>query len=664
MPAPNASFSFPLPFDPLRILYGIRQRWYWFLVLPAILAVAGYLFGSTLAENRYSVSLQLIKNEVSASIQMSDAGQAFQPRDLTDDTLLATTYSNEVLRRTGERLTPTRSPGAVKGMVQINKQRNTSLFYLTAHSRLSAQDAVTTVTIWAEEIIRFTDNLQREDARVMQRFLSEQQTNLQRMLADTNNAIMAFARDQQFVDVESQTEAAIRSLEDVRMQLFNARLELEARTVQIGRYREELRAQSPVAADLRTKREELTFLRGRYTDNNPLVQEKLFEIRHLEELERQVTSAPMEDLKQFTGSPLGNNLYLEILALENERITLEKRITSMEDLLQRRAAEFTDLPAKSLALGELRSQREQLLNALALIEGRRKEAAFFEHNAPGYWRVFQKPEITEVRHSSQNVKAFILGGGGAVAGVFIALFFALIWEYSQPGLRSILEAALVTCTRPLFTFEQPPTSGASWWSSKLFRFPPGFHNHNRMKAFWLTQSLRLRENSLPGALFIVTSSCAHEPSFWRKLLDTIHADGEQVIFYDLQDEAHSQLQTLHSHPAIKEWRTTAGGDHGSGKELVVVRMEQLAHGRHVEWLRSFGPYFWINAPSEAQRVHVRETTGLIRDILGPSAGLIVVDASPGRTVPRALAALETVLLQLHNKPKPVAAMPGTDRPGS
>jgi hypothetical protein len=40
----------------------------------------------------------------------------------------------------------------------------------------------------------------------------------------------------------------------------------------------------------------------------------------------------------------------------------------------------------------------------------------------------------------------------------------------------------------------------------------------------------------------------------------------------------------------------------------------------------------------------------VRDVIGPPAGLIVIDQSSGRTVPRTLASLETMLLQLQSKP--------------
>jgi uncharacterized protein involved in exopolysaccharide biosynthesis len=646
---PPASFSFPLPFDPLRLLYGIRERWYWFLLLPLALGAIGYFAGTWMAENRYSVSLQLIKNEVPTTLQMSEAGQSFRPRDLSDDTLLATTYSTDVLRRTGERLVPRRPPAAVKSMVQIDKQRNTSLFYLTAHSRVGADDAVTTVATWADEIIRFTDNLQRQEARVMQQFLGEQYNNLQRQLAANNRAILDFSREHQFIDVEAQTEVAIRSLEDIRLQLLYAVLQRDSLTIQIQRYRDELRVQSPLAADLRKKREELTYLRGRYTDINPMVQEKLFEITYIEQQIAEAATSNLDDLKQFTGSELGNNLYLEILALENERVATIQRIAGMEELLATRTAAFSDLPEKSLGLSELRSRRDQLLTAIALIDGRRREAAFYETNAPGYWRIFQNPSANEVHYSSQNMKAVLLALAGGVSGLFLALFLAAIWEYSQPGLRTVLEAALVTRTRPVLRFSLPPRDGYSWWCQKLFPHDPGRYNAQRLHAFWIVQSLRLRDASLPGLLFVVTGPCSRELLFWESLLQAVSSDGQQVVFFDLEQGGGDALSSLRTNPAICAWHSAPHTLEPHTPALAVVRVDQLTHGRHVAWLKSFGPYFWLSAPNEADRHQTRELTGLVHAVLGPAAGLIVIDQSSGRTIARTLATLESMTLQFQSK---------------
>ena len=72
---------------------------------------------------------------------------------------------------------------------------------------------------------------------------------------------------------------------------------------------------------------------------------------------------------------------------------LESRVIEQEALV-------ADIPEKALRLSELKSRRTLLIDAQALLDSRRKEASFYETRAPGYWRVFQKPNPNEVAHSS------------------------------------------------------------------------------------------------------------------------------------------------------------------------------------------------------------------------------------------------------------------------
>ena len=294
-------------------------------------------------------------------------------------------------------------------------------------------------------------------------FISEQLDSIERQLNDMNQKILEFARTNNFVDAETQTQTALASLENTRNDLANARIQLEAKNAQINRYMQELRAQSPLEADLKKKREELTFLRGRYTDENPLVQEKLYEMEYINKQLEEMAEADTENLKNFTGSDLGNNLYMQIIFFQNEAIQLERMVRDLETRFKLREEEVANLPQKALRLSEMKSQRELLIDAQALLDGRRKEASFYETKVPGYWRVFQDPELDDVVHSSQNVKALLLGFVGFAGGAAIAFFAALLWEALQPGLRTPLEAAIATSSLPIFNFVTKAEKRPSWW---------------------------------------------------------------------------------------------------------------------------------------------------------------------------------------------------------
>lgn len=642
--AASATFRFPLPVDPLRLLYGIRRRWIWFLLLPTLLGIAGWILGSTQSENRYSVSLQLIKSEVANTVQTSESGRAFKPRDLSDDTLLSTTYSTEVLNRTAARLDPPLSAGQVKSMVEIAKQRNTSLFYLTAHSRVSAEDAINTVTIWADEIIRFTNNLQREEARQMESFISEQLDSIELQLEQANRQILEFSHKNKFVDVDQQTVSILSALEELRSSLANARISLKSKDVQITRYRQELRAQSPLEADLKKKREELTYLRGRYTDENPMVKEKLYEIEYINQQLDSVDESKVEDLKNFTGSDLGNNLYLEIIALQNERTELENRIEDLEERLIQREVEVSSLPEKALRLSELQSRRNLLIDAQALLDSRRKEAAFYETRAPGYWRVFQTPTVDEVSHSSQNVKALLLAFVGASAGLCLALLAALIWEAMQPGLRTPLEAAIATATLPIFNYVTKDADSRSWWTRRFFRRRESDLNERSLKAFWLTHAVSGEGRERKRFLFAHTEVGENEVVFWRALLNLLQAEGQTVAFYDIGAAEPSGVGDLKAHPAVSLWSDRLDEKPSNADSLIIVRLEDSPGVQDIRHLRDMDAYYLLNSPSCAGRENTRHKSDLLRKLLGGANGMLIIDQAAGRSLPRMIKWVELLAL--------------------
>ncbi|MGB0744350.1 MAG: GumC family protein [Opitutales bacterium] len=626
------------------MLYGVRQKWLWFLVLPFLFGATGWFVGGLKTENRYSVSLQLIKSEVPTTVQTSESGQAFKPRELSDDTLLSTTYSTEVLNRTANRLEPKRSAGEVKSMVEIAKQRNTSLFYLTAHSRLSAEDAVHTVSIWAEEVIRFTNNLQKEEARQMEAFISEQLDSIEKQLGQVNQQILDFAKKNNFVDVDKQTESTLMTLEKTRTQLSNTRIELETKDVQIQRYRQELRAQSPFEADLKKKREELTFLRGRYTDENPLVKEKLYEIEYITKQLEATADAPLEDLKDFTGSDLGNNLYLEIIALQNERTQLEKMLQSLEQRVKSQEALVADLPEKALRLSELKSRRDLLVDAQALLDSRRKEASFYETKAPGYWQIFQMPTLDEVAHSSQNVKALLLCFMGCAAGFVVAFLAALFWEAFQPGLRTPLEAAIATSALPIFNFVTHEAQKPSWCVRHLFPKAETAANDRAIRNFWLTHAISGDGLQRKRFLFVPTEVIAEEQVFWNSLFDLIDSEEGEVVFLSISSGASDLMEPLRDHPAVKFYGTSLKQIPDEGEEIVFVRMDKTPAVDDVGRLKKCEAYYLMNSPSIAERTETRHKSGIMRQLLGPADGLLIIDGEADKTLPRVLKWIEMPIL--------------------
>jgi len=648
--AETKPFKLPLPVDPTRFLLGFRQKWLWFILLPLIFGFTGGVIGVLKTEDRYSVSLQLLKAEVPGSVQASQEGTAFRPRELSDETLLAVTYASEVMNAVGAALDPPRSGGAVKSSVEINKQRGTDFFYLTAHSRIGPDDAIAIVKLWAREIVGFTRELQRREASDMLDFLATQKQEIAAQLSEINGEILAFSRESEFYDAEKQTESYLSTLENLQMRLAEARIELQSKEIQINRYREELRNQSPLFEELRRKEKELTFLQGRYTADNPLVKEKVYEISFLKKQLEELRSGEVADLKEFTGSDLGNNLYLEILALENEATQLRKVVDTYDTLIVEKRTQVASLPEMQMGLMQLTGQRQQLIEAQDLVVARMKEAEFYVMNPPGYWKIFQMPEDRDVSVSSQPLKAFLLAGMGIVASLFLASFVAIWWEFTQTGIRSPLQAAIATRTRPILHFEsrrQGPASLLERWSRI---FSPGQEREDtgaELMRLWLTE-IACPEPPFPTVFCQIIPPSEEAADFWTSFIEVIEQDEVPIVFLPLSAEDEAFLPHLkpyggESCGSFLDGSLTEGSGGGEKaistlreKAYVFIVSGQRIRPREFKILQAVDRVYTILSPELVTSREARLKTDVVRTIRGAANGLILLSPVLRRTIPRLL----------------------------
>ena len=651
-------FRFPIPLDPLRLLLGIRSQWWAFILFPGILFFLGFFAGKNLAEDRFSISLQLLKSRVPSGIQTVTEGEAYKPRELSDDTLLATTYATEVLQRAGRRLDPPLTANEVKSNVEIEKQRRTDFFYLTAHSRASPQDALNLVQAWAREIMSFTQDLQKREALAMVSFLNSQISELNRQVDQINRQILAFAEEEQFFDDQLQVASSLEAVENLRSQLEMARIDLQAKQVQVARYRSEIRSQSPLVDELKAKREELTFLRGRYTDENPLVKEKLYEIEYLERELQATREEGSEDLEAFTGSELGNQLYLEILALESEMTQRAQQVEQLERLVQEREAELVNLPKKQMRLVELKGRRDQLLEAIALMTGRLKEAEFYVNNAPGYWSVFQEPSLNDVVESSRSSKTTLLAAAGLFGGFFLAFVFATGWEIFQPGLRSPLQAGIAFSTIPRLLFQIGESRERSLLPHARFGKDREKHNRDEIMEFWLTE-VRASEPPYSRILFAVADTPEDEEAFWDAFFTTIGNRHKPIVFVDFDGSGKIDRPWTSGGVPLPEYERGAEApvsllrvqpedwdkpDLLKGMEnhsIVFARFEGIPDPAQFPILKSFHHYFFITHLGFGQHASCAYTANLFRRILGPAQGLLILDRPWKRFFPRLVAWAES-----------------------
>lgn len=534
-PAPEArKFRFPLPFDPIRLVAGVLSRWPWIVLGLLVFGTLGVIAGVKLTRPAYAVSVSLIKRRAPQTVRTSETGQAFRPVDLNDATLLATLLAQEPLDSAMKRANNGVDPADARTLIEAHQLEGTDIFFITYHSPVGPRDALEFSGIWAEEINAYTQRLQQAEAHEVRTILQKEVQEMEKQIEQATQNLLDFSKDKNFLGGESQVSAVLGKLSQVEMELETARSSVSAKESQLANLTEQIRHQSPLDLQLKTAKEELANLRATYTDTNPLVQAKLQSIEYLESQIASLTDKNKADLDSYTGTPLGNQLYLSIMSLRNELLEARGRVQSLDKLRIATADRLREFPGIISGYSALQKKRDAHIEALSLMSNRLKEAEIFASGAPGYWQIFQAPDPRSILPSSRVKKPLIFGAAGGVVGAALTVIMSLLLTH-RTSRRSIIECCAAT-NAPL-----------------VARIPTSFDQDAKdaVDHFWITElAPRL---SRPGQWLFWTAALdpADERRLWTLLATAIQNDtGRPARIQDLTPDA-LWLET--PAPAELEW---------------------------------------------------------------------------------------------------------------
>jgi hypothetical protein len=202
----------------------------------------------------------------------------------------------------------------------------------------------------------------------------------------------------------------------------------------------ELLRHTPEAEELRQARADLDAFRARYTDQNPLVQERVAKIAALEAILKKQAAAPVADVSDIashSGTLVADQLYLKMVDLENQRSASARRVEE----LGKQHELFAKSPETVSQIVELLQRKQMLRTAQALLLGRLQEVRIYEENAPAYFGVFAPADIERVAVTTKAFQVTVLGVVGTVCGTLIALGLVLLATIADRKLRTPNEAA-------------------------------------------------------------------------------------------------------------------------------------------------------------------------------------------------------------------------------
>lgn len=220
----------------LHLAVAAARHWVWILLAIGLGVAAGTAIGRRLWSPSYTATAQLVRYD-------TPDPQLFQPRVITPSTLVGMVNSPEVRSRVGARLSPQLTGDEVAARVHIMPVATTELVNI----QVTAPDATTAANqanIYAEEAVKFTQEIQARDAR-------DAASYLQHALANVNREMEAMDKRLQEIADAPAVAGAHASADSLQGRLESARLEL---------------------ADLQS----------RYTDIHPLVQMQQARVAALE----------------------------------------------------------------------------------------------------------------------------------------------------------------------------------------------------------------------------------------------------------------------------------------------------------------------------------------------------------------------------------------------
>jgi protein involved in polysaccharide export with SLBB domain/capsular polysaccharide biosynthesis protein len=221
-----------------------RSHWRWLLAAAIVGAILGVAVGTRIWGTTYTATAQLVRYD-------TPDPQLFQPRPINPATLVGMVNSAEVRTRVGARFNPPRTADEIGAVARVAPVPNTDLVNIAVTAD-TAEAAANSANLYAQEAVKFTQEMQARDARDAASFLRHQLGELEK-----DNAAL-----------------------DAKFKAISASGTAPAAVAPHGA--------STLPGRLETARNDLADLQTRYTDAHPLVR---LQLARIAALEKQIAAA-------------------------------------------------------------------------------------------------------------------------------------------------------------------------------------------------------------------------------------------------------------------------------------------------------------------------------------------------------------------------------------
>lgn len=407
-----------LPFDPLRVVDALCRRW-WLMLAAGLLCSAVMLaVGWLKFETLYTAKSQIIKQQLASAFRQSDSGESFKPSDLTIPTLMSLMYSGSTIASTSIQLDHRYEEGAIRSGLIVAAERNTDILNISMTSNASADAVLEMLKAYTETVLQLSRDLQRGDASAMKSFLQKQIERTDSDLIKVNEELLAYGRQSQLLDADKQMDAWLGELANFTLKYETLKLDHDTLDVRIQGIERELGKVDTNAARVDSAKKQLAELRVRYTDEHPSVIEAIEKLSALEEQLKTPnlrTDAPPKPGE----SNVAESLYLDLVRLRAEKQVMGEQLGKLLQVREGINQRLAQLPRQAMEYAQIKSRKQTLETSRALLAGRQREAALYEENSQGYFRLFSMARVQDVSAVKPTQKLAMVGAGGFGAGIVL-----------------------------------------------------------------------------------------------------------------------------------------------------------------------------------------------------------------------------------------------------
>jgi capsular polysaccharide biosynthesis protein len=602
-PAPAPAPAFQV--DVLRLAGAVLCKWRWILLAGVIGLFVGGMGVYLKARTNYKVTVKLIRKTATTSFRAGRLGEAYSPPPLKGATLIAAAASYPVLQKVASKAQPPISVEQLKGAVEVLEEKKTDLIDLNLTGYVGKEATARLANLWATEAVEYTCEMQAKESREIRVYLEQQVEAGDAEIAALDQKILEATRKQGSVNAQLETDAYLRSLTGVELQFHHARIALETIDAKIEALRQALRRQSPATERLREMQQRLEGLRAQYTEENPIVIEAQQKFKALQdETEKQRNSREIPE-SAFTGTGIGNSLYLELVQLENQKKSLSHEKEELSKLMDENRERLRSIPEKAMNYQRFVERKQSLLGAQELLSSRLQEARLFEGKAPGYLQIVSPVSAAEVSASSRAFKT-------GLAGVALMLLAMGVTVGTVAG-REFLDSTLRTRREATMAMGGPPT----WILPARADDGDEAHHISEIWSRWIGAGFGASQTRVvwcpsPGAL---------EERFWLLMLKEARRLMPRLVVIDC---GGIPLKGLAELPMMEGDVIPGDGIFlavsSPSKSLlqaagsIAERASRIARGGNEVWLRVCGP--------------VQEPGATVARLLGDALLLVVADAEP------------------------------------